>query len=507
MNRSEIRDSQVRELLEKVRKRNYGSYLRSLFLNHIRHFAGASITFDFPVTALVGPNGSGKSTVLAAAACVYPASSAKQFFFASIVGDEQTFNWELEYELIDKSLSPHDALRGRANINKEEITRTVLSDRQVQYFPVNRTIPPINSPLFMRKHLSGKSSSVLSQAEVDIEFVRSEASKVLGKELSSFKLLTVSFTRTRRKKVAKKIRKILRGTRVSEELQSKISELLADPSLVNVGASEMVRDAVREGADGMTQEGIDGVLRELVPYVEVTVQQNQQLFVVDAKEKYSEFSFGSGEASVLRLIRDIETLPEQTLVLVDELENGLHPLAVERLVEYLIAAAARRKIQVIFTTHSEYALHPLPAEAVWSTLNGRLIQGRLSVESLRALAGRIDKRLAVFTEDLFAQRWLEAVLREGLGERFEEVGVYPVGGDGEAVRIHLAHNENPSIKFKSACFIDGDSGQKEDVALGIFRLPGQNPELCVFEEVKKTLKTNAAILTAACQGRSRASNS
>jgi AAA domain, putative AbiEii toxin, Type IV TA system len=346
---------------------------------------------------------------------------------------------------------------------------------------------------------TGKSSSVLSQAELDIEFVRGEASKVLGKELSSFKLLTVSFTKTRRKRVVKKIRKVLKGTRVPEELQSKILEILADPSLVDVGASEVVRDVVREGTGGMAQEGIDGVLRELVPYVEVTVQQNQQLFIVDAKEKYSEFSFGSGEASVLRLIREIETLPEQTLVLIDEVENGLHPLAVERLVEYFIAAAARRKIQVIFTTHSEYALHPLPSEAVWSTLNGRLIQGRLSVESLRALAGRIDKRLAVFTEDLFAQRWLEAVLREGLGERFEEVGVYQVGGDGEAVRIHLAHNENPSIGFESVCFIDGDSKQTDDEASSIFRLPGQSPELCVFDTVKSTLQKNAAILTAACQ--------
>ena len=107
----------------------------------------------------------------------------------------------------------------------------------------------------------------------------------------------------------------------------------------------------------------------------------------------------------------------------------------ERLVEYFIAAAARRKIQVIFTTHSEYALNPLPSEAVWSTLSGRLIQGRLSVESLRALARRIDKRLAVFTEDAFAERWVQAILREGLGERFEEVGVYQVGGDGEAVKF------------------------------------------------------------------------
>ena len=381
MNRTEIRDSQVRELLEKVRKRNYGSYLRSIFLNRIRQFAGASITFDFPVTALVGPNGSGKSTVLAAAACIYPTGDSKQFFFASIIGDEQTFNWELDFELIDKKLSTSDALRGHASITKDGTTLRLSSERPVKYFPVYRTVPPINSPLFMRKHLAGKSKSVRSHTEVDIEFVRTEASKVLGKQLSSFKLFNVSFTRTRR--VRAKRKQGMRWKRLVHEVEKHSQDLAQNITSFFESAP--------------LTEGVEG--SEVVPYIEAMVQSIQPLFVVDGQEKYSEFNFGSGEASVLRLIHEMESLPEQTLVLIEEVENGLHPLAVERLVEYFIAAAARRKIQVIFTTHSEYALNPLPSEAVWSTLSGRLIQGRLSVESLRALAGRIDKRLAVFTED------------------------------------------------------------------------------------------------------------
>jgi predicted ATPase len=69
--KSEIRDSEINELLEKVGKRNYGKYLISLTLNQIRGFKDKTITFDFPVTALIGPNGGGKSTVLGAVACAY----------------------------------------------------------------------------------------------------------------------------------------------------------------------------------------------------------------------------------------------------------------------------------------------------------------------------------------------------------------------------------------------------------------------------------------------------
>jgi energy-coupling factor transporter ATP-binding protein EcfA2 len=501
MNQSEIRDSQIRELLTKVRKRNYGFYLRSIFLTNIRQFSGASITFDFPVTAIVGPNGSGKSTVLAAAACAYPAGNPKDFFFMSLVGDEQDFRWELEYELIDKKLSVQDALRSRVTITREQVERTLNSERPVQYLGIHRTVPPVNSPLFMRKHLGGKGNSVRSQTEVDIEFVRSEASKVIGKDLASFRLLDVMFTRIRRKKLKRK--HVKREPFWSEILRNEydlpeMGTIILDepPSLPPPPESNVF---IGDQSSNVIDPSEISPARYVVPYIETTITSNQLLFVADGHEKYSEFNFGSGEASVLRLVYQIERLPEQTLVLIEEIENGLHPLAVERLVEYLISVAIRRKLQVIFTTHSDYAVNPLPPEGVWATLGGRAIQGKLSVESLRALSGRVDKRLAIFAEDLFAEKWLQAILREGLGQRFDEVGVYHSGGDGEAVHVHLAHNQNPSINFKSLCFIDGDSRQHEDHSKGIFRLPGENPELAVFNSIKATLAKNAAVLTAACQ--------
>ncbi|MFN4120192.1 AAA family ATPase [Acidovorax sp.] len=61
---SEIRDSTKTQLLEKVRRHDYGMYLLKANIGRIRGFVGEDITFDFPVTALIGPNGSGKSAVL-----------------------------------------------------------------------------------------------------------------------------------------------------------------------------------------------------------------------------------------------------------------------------------------------------------------------------------------------------------------------------------------------------------------------------------------------------------
>jgi AAA15 family ATPase/GTPase len=123
----------------------------------------------------------------------------------------------------------------------------------------------------------------------------------------------------------------------------------------------------------------------------------------DGQISYSEFHFGAGESSVIRMVSQIEAAPKNTLVLIEEIENGLHPVATRGMVEYLIDVARRKSIQAIFTTHSEDALDPLPDEAIWSSIDGKARQGRVSIEALRAITGRIDERMAIFVEDNFAK--------------------------------------------------------------------------------------------------------
>lgn len=69
--KSQIRDSQMNALLEKVEGKNYGKYLYEMNLVKIKGFSNQIVRLDFPVTALIGPNGGGKTTVLGAAACAY----------------------------------------------------------------------------------------------------------------------------------------------------------------------------------------------------------------------------------------------------------------------------------------------------------------------------------------------------------------------------------------------------------------------------------------------------
>lgn len=252
---------------------------------------------------------------------------------------------------------------------------------------------------------------------------------------------------------------------------------------------------ISENIAGQAQK----ILGKNVTNYEITNYGNDNKFLIGENNgiHYSEFHFGAGESSIIRMIEEIENAPDNSLVLIEEIENGLHPIATARMVEYLIDVAERKSIQSIFTSHSDYALSPLPDEAIWSCRDGDLDQGKLSVESLRAITGRIDKKLAIFVEDKFAKYWVESILRSVISEYYEQLEVHALGGDGTAVKIHKSNLANPASSKRSLCVIDGDSLQEEDNEL-IWRLPGKQPEREVFDTVYAHSTDLLAKLTVAC---------
>src|SRR5262245_44718451 len=138
---SEIRDSTKAQLLEKVRRHDYGRYLFKVSIARIRGFSGEDITFDFPVTALIGPNGSGKSAVLGAAGCAYKPVKPGTLFPKSVVGDESMAGWRVEYELIDKQLNPRQLVKRTSNFRQAKWVRSDVADRDVLFFGIERTVP------------------------------------------------------------------------------------------------------------------------------------------------------------------------------------------------------------------------------------------------------------------------------------------------------------------------------------------------------------------------------
>jgi predicted ATPase len=418
--RSEIRDSDIRHLEEKVAAGSYDTYLRRITLKHVRGFSDRVVSFDFPVTALVGPNGGGKSTILGAAGLAYKVIAPGAFFAKSGRYDASMKDWAIEYELIDKKLNPRLPLQRTASFPQLKWNRKAIA-RHVLLFGVSRTVPATERRELVKaigNKFVAKSEVALSTPVVDA------VEKVLGKEMQGCNRLSID----------------------------------ADGKATLFAA---------RNPDGT---------------------------------EYSEFHFGAGEASVIRIVAAIAEAPDGTMILIEEIENGLHPIATRRMVEYLIEVAGRKSCQVIFTTHSNDALDPLPSKAIWAAYNGEVLQGKLDIKALRTITGQIDAKLAIFVEDSFAELMVTTALRYHGGIEIDAVKVHGMGGADPAIKVNDQHNVDPTASFPSVCLIDADQADKADTARWIFALPGHgDPEAHVFDVVHDRLDHVAARLTVSMQ--------
>lgn len=131
-----------------------------------------------------------------------------------------------------------------------------------------------------------------------------------------------------------------------------------------------------------------------------------------ASSGYSEFHMSAGERAVLRLSIDLSQLTN-ALVLIDEVEAGLHPYVQQMLMLELERLALRNNLQIVVTTHSPVVLDAVPPEArvfLSRTLSDvkRLEPYRDIIQ--RALYGHSEHVLSILCEDEDAEALLRGVL-------------------------------------------------------------------------------------------------
>lgn len=214
---------------------------------------------------------------------------------------------------------------------------------------------------------------------------------------------------------------------------------------------------------------------------------------------YSQFHFGAGEASIIEMVSLIENSPDSSLILIEEIENGLHPIATQKMVEYFVDVAKRKRTQIIFTTHSEHALEILPPSAIWACIDGISYQGKLNIESLRALTGSVSKDKVIFVEDNFAQDLCSEILRQYAPEILDRTEIHKAGGYPHVIDVLKHHKSNPTVTSKAIAVIDGDNPPLEDDNSDIFSLPDGAPEAVVFGYIHQHADEVAALVQQRCQ--------
>jgi hypothetical protein len=189
---------------------------------------------------------------------------------------------------------------------------------------------------------------------------------------------------------------------------------------------------------------------------------------------YAEPHMGFGEGRAAYLVETLETIPDKSLVLVEEPETSLHPSAQHKLGHYLMDVSIRRGHQILISTHSEYLLRGLPSKSRlcfhWEGGNLRQLQGLSASHAASIMTLGHDKALTVLVEDICAQSVVTEMLRRSDPVFLQSVRIVSAG-DCEAIATTMTCLRDSGLQV--AAVLDGDMPSKPKE--NIFALPGGLP--------------------------------
>jgi predicted ATPase len=137
-------------------------------------------------------------------------------------------------------------------------------------------------------------------------------------------------------------------------------------------------------------------------------------YVVDGQ--YSDIACGSGEIAIIRIVESILSAQGNSLILIDEPENGVHQIAQERLVEFIIEQSIARGHQFIFTTHSETIIEQLGPDSIILLEPGageKIIYPKNvnRAVAFKAISDKCEPKYTAIVEDPFAESFLNSILQ------------------------------------------------------------------------------------------------
>ena len=182
---------------------------------------------------------------------------------------------------------------------------------------------------------------------------------------------------------------------------------------------------------------------------------------LDSGLSYSNFNMGAGEEVIIAMISRINELPNASIVLIEELELGLHPKAQKILIDKLFHIVYAKKLQLIFTTHSPFLFNAMPKEGriLLKKFNEQLevIYRPSNALAFSELVGETSHELTIYVEDHIAKLMLQELFNSSILKR---INLVDVGSKENVIRMVGAHYRNPSLG-RAVGIADGDLTEKE----------------------------------------------
>ena len=209
---------------------------------------------------------------------------------------------------------------------------------------------------------------------------------------------------------------------------------------------------------------LEHVLSRAYPSAEVLSGRRTSIRRSGRAGGYTSFNMGTGEDALIGLLARLHAVPEGSLVVIEELETGLHPAAQQRAAQALIQIAWDRKLQIIGSTHSHHVLDQLPRQArvlvVREAASHRIIASPSSQFALSEMSDSNQCELVVLCEDEFAASLIAQMLPKAMRRR---VSIKSCGSKSE---LALQAQSHLRLVEQAKCIILWDGDVTEQEALG-----------------------------------------
>ncbi|MDD4735731.1 MAG: AAA family ATPase [Kiritimatiellae bacterium] len=188
-------------------------------------------------------------------------------------------------------------------------------------------------------------------------------------------------------------------------------------------------------------------------------------------DAYSSFNCASGEDVLTYVLTEIVNADEKALILIDEIELGLHPKIQRRLIDVIKHESRQSKKQFIITTHSPSIVSSFSARSrlfIEKKADGMLqcYEGLSVNGTFTKMDSFIYPAINIICEDNTAKAIISHCINNFIpSEHLKLANILPMGPANDAYgffRLSQKANENLKVKMPVCCVLDGDMREKKD---------------------------------------------
>lgn len=220
------------------------------------------------------------------------------------------------------------------------------------------------------------------------------------------------------------------------------------------------------------QEYLSYILEKDYSIQKLTQAADGNIYKFTTTSSYSSFNTASGEDVLTAILLDVLKTPDNSLIMIDEVEVGLHPKIQRRLMDVLYIISQETHKQFIISTHSYAIINSVPPCArIYidnSTSTSRVLTGIETYEILTRMDSETFPVSTIYVEDEESKFIVQKAISEvnisnpGFSRLLR---VIPVGSADITYRYFMLRNqlrEAEKITTKAACILDGDMNGKRD---------------------------------------------